>query len=144
MARRSPAHVRATQRRRDKNSTYQIPGASAALRGAITRIEQRHLWPGAVQAAFRRWHRSVHDHPLRHGGWGGTRYIASGFACCEYCTPDEYTTNSREVLDTAIRLLPARTGHELRQLVDSLDQSLFAYARRDASIVTDGPWWPSR
>jgi len=141
MARRSPARVRAAQRSRDKNAASQIRGVSAALQGAITRLEREHLWPGAVQAAFRRWHRSVHGQPMRHGGWGGTRYMSRGFVCCDFCTPDEYNTNCREVLDAAIRLLPARSRHELRELVDRLDQSLFAQGRRDASIVTAGPWW---
>jgi hypothetical protein len=141
MPRRSSARVRAAYQRRPQSDTYQIRGASTALRGAIVRLERRHLWPGAVQTAYRRWSQTVHHRPLRHGGWGGTRYVAADYACCDHCTPDVYRTDSREVLHAAIRLLPPRASHELQQLVRSLDEQLFARARRDPTIVTEGPWW---
>jgi len=41
----------------------------------------------------------------------------------------------------AWRLLPPRASHERQRLVRSLDEQLFARARRDPTIVTEGPWW---
>jgi len=63
------------------------------------------------------------------------------YLCCADCTPDEIIAASREILDAAIRLLPPRSSHELRQLVTRLDRTLISRARRDPTIITEGPWW---
>jgi hypothetical protein len=63
------------------------------------------------------------------------------YLCCETCTPDDIIAVPRQVLETAIGLLPTRSSRELRELVSRLDSSLFSRAHRDPTVITDGPWW---
>jgi hypothetical protein len=139
MPRRSPSRVRAEICRRRGNS-WQIPGASTALRMAIGRLETRHLRPGEVAGTFRVWQSAVRHAPPRHGGRDGLVLQRFQWRCCQWCTPDDMVATPREVLATAISLLPPRAAHELRRLVTALDTELFTRARHDASIRTDEPW----
>jgi hypothetical protein len=63
------------------------------------------------------------------------------YLCCEACTPDDIVTVPRQILDTAIGLLPPHSSRELRELVNRLDGNLFSRAHHDPTIIADGPWW---
>jgi hypothetical protein len=140
MPRRSAGRVQASQRRRRGDDRSQIPGASAALRGALSRLDTTQFAPGAVATAYRRWQHTARQQPPRHRP-GGSPLPRYRYLCCQQCTPEDYLATPRETLEAAIRQLPLRPSRELRTLVTCLDADLFARSRRDPTIITDGPWW---
>jgi hypothetical protein len=134
MPRKPPARVRAQQRRHRTPAVTrpapQIPGASAALQGAITRLENNdpRFSPGDVASTFHVWQRVVSG-PARRARDHATH------ADFELCNPP-----SREVLELALHLLPRRSAQELRRLAEPLDER-FLQRTLPKPQLTEGPWW---
>lgn len=144
MARKSPGALRVTRAPRPKHARHgsrparsatEVDGVSRRTQSAISRIEARHLSPGAVGRALRSYRRL-----LRRPG----RYLSlssGGCPCCDDIEP-------REDLATALRALPPRAHRELRRLVDPLDEEFLRRTLPDpnASRIpwAADAWWRQR
>jgi hypothetical protein len=115
MPRRSPARVRASQRRRERawyrRHAPQVPGASGSLNAALRRLEDRDAgsWPGRFATAFHEWRRiaCAPGRALRNG------VVGCSLDCC--------CPRPREALEVALHCLPRRSARELRRLLAPLD-----------------------
>ncbi|THV33675.1 hypothetical protein [Glycomyces buryatensis] len=111
-----------------------IPRASGSLHAAIRRleVEDSRLYVGAVNLAWRNWHRQA------YGARGRAPY-ADGYYCCEYCDP----MPGRETIELALHRLPRSSARELRRLVAPLDEHFLGRTYPDPH-ARQGPWWIGR
>ncbi|MBG6133895.1 hypothetical protein [Longispora fulva] len=109
---------------------------SSRTRAAIRRVEEEHLWPGAVADGIERFQRY-----LRQPG----RDLRRPWADCPCCDPLE----AREELGQALRLLPRGARIDLEGIVDRLDANFLRRTTwnpqaRFHSAWAAGAWWRQR
>jgi hypothetical protein len=112
-----------------------IPRGTSALNAAIHLLElhDRDLGRGDVARALDQWRRITNRPRLDPLGYGFDNECGI-WGCCP---------PSREVLELAMRRLPARPGRELRRLVAPLDDEFLKRTYPDPT-APPGPWWRRR
>ncbi|MEW2352457.1 hypothetical protein [Spirillospora sp. NPDC029432] len=107
-----------------------LPSGSNALAAAIIRLERERFWPGAIALALRRWAQYA-------------RSDSSPPCGCPACDPF-YLEDERQILETALHVLPVRIARELRSLLRPLDDIFLARTSPDPFAAPDLPWWRRR
>jgi hypothetical protein len=132
MPRRRPDQVGAVRRHKmpPGQTVSVVTGVSARTQSDISRFEDTRLSPGEVAAAVAGWARMVRA-PVR-------RLVVSGgcevYGCCDH----------RRTLEQALRVLPPRSGRELRCVVQPLDEIYLSRTVEDSTADPSAPWWARR
>jgi hypothetical protein len=105
---------------------------------AIARLEHRTRWYRDIELVYLRW-KALVVAPLReierandvgdHGGFN---------RCCECSGPPDF---GRRSLDAAVRSLPLKSGRELAELVQRLDQVLLISLAKLGCTHLLKEWW---
>jgi hypothetical protein len=108
----------------------QIPGFARSSQAAVTRLETKALWPGAVSDAF-----AVVVEFLKQPG----RLLYVSWADCPCCD----VVSARDTLQAALTGVPPRARADLRVIVEELDTRFLRRTLPDP-LSPAGPWWHRR
>lgn len=75
----------------------------------------------------------------RRRAFGPARCLTASCRTCEYF----YDPPPRDVLETALHLLPRRPASELRRLLEPIDRRILHRTLPDP-FAPPGPWWSRR
>ncbi|RZT80430.1 hypothetical protein EV382_3679 [Micromonospora violae] len=131
MARRSPGALRSLfpSAGRAAGTTRRIDGLSNGANAAIVRLERRH--PGiSVATALDAYRRTI-----RQSG----RWLELSLDCCS-CPGCGDPVEQRDVLDDALRRLPAPARRELQRVIDPLDEEFLRKTLPDPRAAERSSW----
>ncbi|MFD7442616.1 hypothetical protein [Streptomyces sp. NPDC059909] len=114
-----------------------IPGLSSRALAEINRIERRRYHPGDAYRALVRWRAMAY----KPGPW--VMYAAPEASGCDCCDPLS-GVDPRALLEELCCGLPRRSAHELRALLEPLDERFLARTLNDPFASPCDPWWRRR